>query len=139
MRSGGDLVEVRTVFFCNACVRYLPIKGEVEEAKERHCMTLAHIKGVEEFRQREKKIAERQRIRLEREEREKERKKLKEESKTKESSSTDATADAVGGDSSKTEEKIDGSEASTKQEIEEVAGDVATVKDDDTVSATNSN
>jgi len=67
MILGLDLVELRTVFFCNACVRYLPIKGDYDEVKSRHCMTLTHIKCVEEFRQREKRIAERQRKRIERE------------------------------------------------------------------------
>jgi hypothetical protein len=89
------LVEVRTVFFCNACVRYLPIKGEIEEAKERHCMTLTHVKGVEEFRQREKKILERQRFRLEREEREKERK-LKEKLKEEKAAELEKTAEQIG-------------------------------------------
>ncbi|XP_021955184.1 DNA ligase 1 isoform X2 [Folsomia candida] len=88
---GADLVEVRTVFFCNACVRYLPIKGDIDEAKERHCMTLTHVKGVEEFHQREKKIAERQRIRMEREERDKERR-LKEKAKEESKASAEGTA-----------------------------------------------
>lgn len=90
---GADLLEIRTVFFCNACVRYLPIKGDTEEAKERHCMTLTHVKSVEDFRQREKKIAERQRIRMEREEKEKQRKlKQKEEEEKKQKEQSEAEA-----------------------------------------------
>jgi hypothetical protein len=60
---GLDLVEQRTVFYCNACTRYLPIKGTLEETKSKHCMTLTHLKYVDEYRQREKQIALREKER----------------------------------------------------------------------------
>jgi hypothetical protein len=52
---GLNLLEIRTVFYCNACIRYIPIKGDTEEAKKNHCMTLNHLKGVEEFNERERR------------------------------------------------------------------------------------
>jgi len=42
----------------------LPIKGTLEETKSKHCLTLTHLKYVDEYRQREKHIA----LRKEREE-----------------------------------------------------------------------
>lgn len=54
---------IRTVFYCNACARYMPIKGEVEEAKKNHCMTLNHLKSVEEFNERERRRAQREEAR----------------------------------------------------------------------------
>lgn len=61
--TGLDLVEIRTVFYCNACIRYIPIKGEEDEAKRNHCMTLNHLKSVEEFNERERRRAQREEAR----------------------------------------------------------------------------
>jgi len=56
---GLELLEQRTVFYCNACLRYLPIKDDVEETRRKHCMTVNHLRYVEELRLREKRREER--------------------------------------------------------------------------------
>ncbi|ODM91945.1 hypothetical protein Ocin01_14741 [Orchesella cincta] len=60
---GLDLVEIRTVFYCNACIRYIPIKGQTDDAKKNHCMTLNHLKNVEEFNEKERRRAQREEAR----------------------------------------------------------------------------
>lgn len=83
MKIGLDLIEIRTVFYCNACIRYIPIKGETEEAKKIHCMTLNHLKSVEEYNEREKR-------RLLREEARERAKRRKQEETEKEAKAKDA-------------------------------------------------
>lgn len=56
---GMNLMEQRTVYYCSACVRYLPIRDSEEETKMRHCTSLTHVKLVEEYRQRAKRSEKR--------------------------------------------------------------------------------
>jgi len=80
-----DLLEEKNVFYCKACVRYFPIREDLEDTKMRHCMSLGHIKYVEEYRTRLKWLKKREeaeaREKLEAEK--KREKKLKEEEEKK--------------------------------------------------------
>jgi hypothetical protein len=80
-----DLLEEKNVFYCKACVRYFPIRDDLEETKMRHCLTLPHIKYVEEYRNRVKWLQKReQQEAKEREALEKKLEKKKQEEEAKE-------------------------------------------------------
>jgi len=102
---GLNLVEIRTVFYCNACMRYIPIKGQQDEAKKNHCMTLNHLKSVEDFNEKERRRA----LREEARERAKRRKQEENEGKSKEADQTGETGESANRDQTDGQDKTDNS------------------------------
>jgi len=99
---GMNMLDEKTVVHCRACVRYFPIRdGNFEETQLKHCLTLNHIKQVEEYQARMKYLAkrdaeekateERLRLKMEKAEQEaKEKEKLELESKKDEKAGSEA-------------------------------------------------
>lgn len=131
---GMDLIEIRTCFYCNACIRYIPIKGDTDEAKKNHCMTLNHLKSVEEFNERERRRAQREEARERANKRRKQEEAEKDE-KNKDAGSTeqqdksiDETSEAdnksVADESTQKKEPVDVEEKKNEETSDTAAGTI---------------